>query len=114
MDRLFTRLYEDNVSGKISDKRFGMMSKGYETEQTELKVKISELSSVIEAKEQKSADTSQFLEIVHKLIERIVVHAPDKSSGHRVQQVDIYYRFNIAVSTAIADWRGYDRKRKAA
>lgn len=128
LDKLFTRLYEDNVSGKISDERFEMMSKGYETEQTDLKVKISELSAAIEAKEQKSADTSQFLEIVrkyteiteltpeimHELIEKIVVHAPDKSSGHRVQQIDIYYRFNIAVSTAIADSKAYDKKRKAA
>lgn len=57
-----------------------MMSKGYEDEQAELKVKISELSAVIEEKE----------------------------------QIDIYYRFNIAVSTAIADQREYDKKRKAA
>ena len=103
---LVQELYEDNVAGKISDERFDMMSKGYEDEQSELKVKISELLAAIEEKEQKSADTSQFLEIVrkyteiteltpeimHELIERIVVHAPDKSSGHRVQQIDIYYR----------------------
>ncbi len=128
LDKLFTRLYEDNVSGKISDERFDMMSKGYETEQADLKAKISELSTAIEVKEQKSADTSQFLEIVrkyteiteltpeimHELVEKIVVHAPDKSSGHRVQQIDIYYRFNIAVSTAIADCREYDKKGKAA
>ncbi len=128
MDKLFTRLYEDNVSGKISDERFEMMSNGYEAEQADLKVKISELSTAIEEKEQKSADTSQFFEIVrkyteiteltpeimHELIERIVVHAPDKSSGHREQQIDIYYRFNIAVSTAIADRREYGKKRKAA
>ena len=128
LDKLFTRLYEDNVSGKISDERFDMMSKGYEDEQAELKVKISKLSVAIEEKEQKSADTSQFLEVVrkyteiteltpeimHELIERIVVHAPDKSSGHRVQQIDIYYRFNIAVSTAIADRREYGKKIKAA
>ncbi|MDE7302338.1 MAG: DUF4368 domain-containing protein, partial [Oscillospiraceae bacterium] len=128
LDKLFTRLYEDNVSGKISDERFEMMSKGYEGEQAELKVRISELSAVIDEKEQKSADASQFLEIVrkytgiteltseimHELIEKIVVHAPDKSRGHRVQQIDIYYRFNIAVSTAIADRREYDKKGKAA
>ena len=33
LDRLFTRLYEDNVSGKISDERFAVMSAGYEDEQ---------------------------------------------------------------------------------
>ena len=128
LDKLFTCLYEDNVSGKISDERFEMMSKGYEDEQAELKVKISKLLAAIEEKEQKSADTSQFLEIIrkyteiteltpeimHELIERIVVHSPDKSSGHRVQQIDIYYLFNIAVSTATADNRNYGKKIKAA
>ena len=37
LDKLFTRLYEDNVNGKISDERFAMMSKGYEDEQDKLK-----------------------------------------------------------------------------
>ena len=37
LDRLFTRLYEDNVSGKISDERFSIMSAGYEDEQKKLK-----------------------------------------------------------------------------
>lgn len=105
-----------------------MMSKGYEDEQAGLKAKISELSAAIEVKEQKSADTSRFLEIVrrytqiteftpeimHELIEKIAAHAPDKPSGHRVRQIDIYYRFKIAVSAAIVDRREYDKKRKAA
>ncbi len=47
-------------------------------------------------------------------IEKIVVHAPDKSSGHRTQQIDIYYRFDVAVSTAVADSMKYDKKRKVA
>lgn len=128
LDKLFTRLYEDNVSGKVSDEHFEMLSKGYDSEQAKLKQDIIELSAFIEDKEQKSVDTSQFLavvrkyakiteltpEIMHELIEKIVVHAPDKSSGHREQQIDIYYRFNVAVSTAIANSVKYDKKRKAA
>ena len=51
---------------------------------------------------------------MHELIEKIVVHAPDKSSGHRTQEIDIYYRFNVAVATAVADSMKYDKKRKAA
>ena len=119
LDTLFTRLYEDNVSGKISDERFEMMSKGYESEQAELKIKVSKLSAAVADKEQKSSDVFQFIEIVrkyehiekitpdimHEMIEKIVVYAPDKSSGHRTQQVDIHFRFNVAVSTAIADGR---------
>ena len=128
LDMLFTRLYEDNVSGKISDERFEMMSKNYEAEQKELRQIIPELSQFIEAREQKNADTAQFIgivrkyseipklthEIMHEFIEKIVVYAPDKSSGHRTQQIDIHFRFNVAIATAVADSMVYDRKRKAA
>ena len=37
LDRLFIRLYEDNVSGKVSDDRFSSMSRAYEDEQQALK-----------------------------------------------------------------------------
>ena len=128
LDRLFTRLYDDNVSGKISDERFAVMSAGYEDEQKKLKATVAELTAYIETAEQKSADVTAFIsvvqkyehiteltpEIVHELIEKIVVHAPDKSSGHRTQQIDIYYRFDVAVATAVADSMKYDKKRKAA
>ena len=128
LDRLFTRLYEDNVSGKISDERFAVMSEGYEDEQKKLKASVTELTAYIETAEQKSADVTAFIslvqkyehiteltpEIMHELIEKIVVHAPDKSSGHRTQQIDIYYRFDVAVATAVADSMKYDKKRKAA
>ena len=53
-------------------------------------------------------------EIMHELIEKIVVYAPEKSDGHRTQQIDIYYRFDVAVSTAVADSIKYDKKRKVA
>ena len=128
LDRLFTRLYEDNVSGKISDERFSIMSAGYEDEQKKLRATVAELTDFIETAEQKSADVTAFIsvvqkyeriteltpEIMHELIEKIVVHAPDKSSGHRTQQIDIYYRFDVAVSTAVADSMKYDKKRKVS
>ena len=128
LDRLFTRLYEDNVSGKITDARFPVMSSGYEDEQKKLKASVTGLTAYIETAEQKSADVTAFIsvvqkyeriteltpEIMHELIEKIVVHAPDKSSGHRTQQIDIYYRFDVAVSTAVADSMKHDKKRKVA
>ena len=128
LDKLFTRLYEDNVSGKISDERFKMMSKNYEAEQKELRQIIPELSQFIEASEQKNADTAQFIgivckyseipkltpEIMHEFIEKIVVYAPDKSNGHRTQQIDICFRFNVMTATITADSMVYDKKRKAA
>ena len=69
LDKLFTRLYEDNVSGKISDERFEMMSKNYEAEHKELRQIIPELSQFIEAREQKNVDTAQFIGIVRKYSE---------------------------------------------
>ena len=128
LDKLFTRLYEDNVSGKISDERFTMMSAGYEDEQKKLRTTVVELTAYIDTAEQKSSDVTAFVqavqkyehiteltpEIMHELINKIVVHAPDKSSGHRTQQIEIHFRFNVAVATVIADSKEYDKKKKAA
>ena len=113
LDKLFTRLYEDNVSGRISDERFDMMSKGYDDEQAKLKVTAAELTAYIQSAEQKSSDVTEFVklvrkyehiteltpEIMHEFIEKIVVHEPDKSSGKRVQKIDIYFRFDVAVAS---------------
>ena len=80
----------------------------------------------LDTAEQKSADVTAFIsvvqkyeriteltpEIMHELIEKIVVHAPDKSSGHRTQEIEIHYRFDVAVSTAVADSMKYDKKEK--
>lgn len=128
IDKLFGRLYEDNVSGKISDERFDQMSENFESEQKQLKAKVAELKAFLETKEQQNSDTNRFMEIVckyeqltditpqqmHELIERIVVHAPDKSSGHRQQKVDIYFRFRVAKASAVLDRRDYQKKKKAA
>jgi len=51
---------------------------------------------------------------MHELIERIEVHAPDKSSGHRQQKIDIYFKFRIASASVVVDSLDYDKKRKAA
>ena len=104
------------------------MSAGYEDEQKKLRASVSELTSYIETAEQKSADVTAFIsvvqkyeriteltpEIMHELIEKNVVHAPDKGSGHRTQEIEIHYRFNVAVTTAVADSMKYDKKRKVA
>ncbi|SCJ05815.1 Uncharacterised protein [uncultured Ruminococcus sp.] len=109
LERLFTRLYEDNVSGKISDERFAMMSAGYDEEQ-----KSTDVTAFIKEVQKYEHITELTPEIMHELIEKIVVHAPDKSSGHRTQEIEIHYRFDVAVATAVADSMKYDKKRKAA
>ena len=125
LDRLFTKIYEDNALRKISDERFEQMSKGYEEEQKRLKEDSEKLRKFVDDTEQKSSDVNRFIEIVrkyesiskltpeimHELIERIVIHAPDKSSGHREQEVEIHFRFNVASVSIVLDSRDYDMKR---
>lgn len=42
IDRVISRLYEDNIIGKLSDERFMKMSASYEQEQKNLELAISE------------------------------------------------------------------------
>ncbi len=105
LDRLFIRLYEDNVSGRISDERFSMMSKTYEDEQTRLKAEAQSLKQEIEAQERQIDDLDQFIQRVHKytelkeltpyalreLVKAIYIEAPDKSTGKRRQGIRIAY-----------------------
>ena len=99
-------IYEDNVSGKISDDRFRNLSFNYDKEQQELKLKIKQLSKDIENTEKKDTDITEFisnvkkyteitkltLEILNELIEKIIIHQKEKVNGKKTQKIDIYYR----------------------
>ena len=105
LNTLFKRLYEDMVSGRITAERFDMLAAEYEQEQKELKVKLAELDDLIENGETQTKDLNQLLvnvrkytdpqeltaQMVNDLVDKIVVYAPDKSSGHRKQKIEIYY-----------------------
>ena len=105
LDRLFIRIYEDNVSGRVTDERFSMMSRTYEDEQTQLKVEIQSLQQEIEVQERQIENLEQFIQRVHKyedlqeltpyalreLVKAIYIEAPDKSSGKRRQNIRISY-----------------------
>ena len=106
IDNLFMHIYEDNVSGKISDDRFRNLSFNYDKEQQELKLKIEQLSKNIENTEKKDTDITQFIsnvkkyteiehlsaEILNELIEKIIIHQQEKIDGKKTQEIDIYYR----------------------
>ena len=106
IDNLFMHIYEDNVSGKISDDRFRNLSFNYDKEQQDLKLKIEQLSKDIENTEKKDTDITQFIsnvkkyteitelsaEILNELIEKIVIHQQEKVNSKKVQEIDIYYR----------------------
>ena len=107
IDNIIKRLYEDNLNGKLSDSRFSKMSADYEKEQQELESNHAELKKTVDAFVEKALNIKSFLkcvrkytepceltpDILHELVEKIIVYAPDKSSGHRTQQIDIYYNF---------------------
>ena len=67
IDNLFKHIYEDNVSGKITDDRFRNLSCNYDKEQQELKITIEQLSNEIENKEKKETDLTQFISNVKKI-----------------------------------------------
>ena len=105
LDTIFQRIYEDNIIGKLSDERFMKMSKGYEDEQHTLQIEADEIQSELQQEEKKGVDVKCFLAIVKKytdlteltpeilreFIDKIIVHAPDKSSGRRLQEIEIIY-----------------------
>ena len=105
LDRLFKRIYEDNANGKLSDSRFQMLSDDYEREQEELREKLLQLNEEIIEQEEQAENIDRFIGKVRKyldlneltpavlndMVKAVYVHAPDKSSGHREQQIDISY-----------------------
>ena len=64
LDTIFKRLYEDTISGKLSDERFQKLSADYEKEQHQLQEVAAVLRGEIEAEEQKSANVERFLSVV--------------------------------------------------
>ena len=55
IDSLIQHIYEDNISGKITDDRFSKLSQNYENEQKDLQVKITELAEIVEKSREESS-----------------------------------------------------------
>ena len=105
LDGLFERIYEDNVSGKLSDDRFAKMSRRYEEEQKELAEKIKKIRSEIEKQSSRSMTTDMFIGLVRKytrareltprmlneLVEKIEVFNAEKIDGVWEQRLRIHY-----------------------
>lgn len=105
LDAIIQNLYEDKISGIVSEDRFKKMNENYEQEQNSLKEKIVELEGKIKAINEQSASTSHFMELVQKytridtlthevareFIEKIIIHKAEKVDGHRQMKIDIFY-----------------------
>ena len=107
LDGIIKKLYESYAVARISEERFEALLADYEQEQAALKQSIAEAEAGLSAFEQDSDRVEQFLALAKKytsfdelttpmlneFIDKIVVHAPDRSDGDRVQEVDIYLKF---------------------
>lgn len=125
LDRIFKRIYEDDISGTISHERFLKLSADYEAEQRELTEQVKTWREVVETFEQDRSDFDSFAAIVRKyvgireltptivneFVKKIIVHAPDKSSGHRRQKIELVWNF-IGEVNLPGDDQTVERQRK--
>lgn len=108
LDKIISRLYEDNVLGRIGDERYESMSQSYELEQSEIRKVLPILKSKIDELKRQSDCADNFINVIKKytiidkldaailneLIDKIVVHHKEQAEdGRTFQQIEIYYRF---------------------
>lgn len=66
LDVIIKRLYEDNISGKLSDERFIKLSRDYELEQTNLTNLVEHLRQEVKEQEKQKVNVRQFIAAVRK------------------------------------------------
>ena len=108
LDNLIQRIYEDNISGKLSDKRFEVLSNQYEQEQAELEPIISQLETDLQSFDDSNIRAEKFLQLVrkykdfaeltptimHEFVDRIEIHErEDRRYKITKQKVDIHLNF---------------------
>lgn len=105
LDRIIQNLYEDKVSGTLSEERFIKLSKNYESEQAELTDKVKFLKEELMAVQKETADINKFMrlikryteitelnaEIVRTFIDKLYVHKGEKAQGGHRQTIEIIY-----------------------
>ncbi len=127
IDGVIQKLYEDNISGKISDERFTKMTAMYEAEQANLENTIRLLKDEIAEVKDEGNKIDSFMKLVHKysnitelnaeilhsFIEKIIVYEAEEVDGEKRQKINIIYNcvgavhieksLNIPVKTKIVE-----------
>ena len=107
LDLLFRKTYEDYAAGRLSEKRFELLSSGYETEQAELERQTEEIRVELAQFDSDSFRVDKFMELarrysdfseltpamLHEFIEKVVVFNAEKRNGIREQRVVIYLNY---------------------
>ena len=116
LDRIISKIYEDNVEGKISDERFATMLAGYETEQNDLKTKAVEYERLIAQTGEKTEGMEKFIqlvrsykniealttEIAREFIEKIIVGEPVYAPGKQEKQQTVELIYNYVGKLPVA------------
>ncbi|NSI31748.1 relaxase/mobilization nuclease domain-containing protein [Agathobacter rectalis] len=108
LSAIFKRLYEDSVTGRISDERFTELSADYEAEQRELKERAAAIQAELSKAQEATVNAEKFMNVVRRhtsfeeltptllreFVEKIVVHecSYDENKTRR-QDIEIYYSF---------------------
>ena len=107
LDILLKKVYEDNALGRLPDKRYEMLSAGYEKVQAELEQSIKACREQLTQSDEGTDRTEEFLALVHKytditeltpviineFVDKILVHKAEKIDGERVMEIEIYLNF---------------------
>ena len=107
LDVLIKKLYETYAMGKLEEKRFELLCAEYEKEQAELEQLLASEQAQLDQFHEDTDRASHFLALaqkytdfteltapmIHEFVEKILVHAPDRSTGERVQEIEIYLNF---------------------
>ena len=114
LEILIRKIYEDNALGKLSDKRYDVLSVEYENEQTALELQISGLQAAVTEYKSNAECAARFIELVKRyqeisdisaevlnaFVEKIVVYERErKGCTHTDQRIDICLNF-VGVFTA--------------
>lgn len=104
---LVQRIYEDHVFDRLPEELYQTLSAKYEAETKNLKARISEIQTQLAESASKTQNSKDFAalvapyaditeldeELVHTLIEKIVIHEKEILDGQPVMRIEIYYRF---------------------
>ena len=107
LDKMVMRLYEDMIAGRISEQNFNTMLEKTQTEQAELKAKVSEGRKRLSDEVQLANDAKQWVEAIqeyaniteldaatlNRLIKEIVVH--ERIDEDKTRHISIEIHFNL-------------------
>lgn len=107
LSKLLTTLYEDSVSGRINGRLYQKLMNEYDNEQKELELKIEYYEDLINKDNTNRYNICEFIntieeynncnditsKMLHRLIDKIVIHEASGRGKNRFQKIDIYFNY---------------------